>query len=196
LFFIYINDLETSIEAGRLTTFADDTSILISGNNARDVQIKINKTINALIKWCERNSLIINKEKISFHQHQKTQVEKPLINYNYKEHANFLGVWLDKNLKWTVHTQQLANKLGKICFALLVIKRVAGLETVRTLYYAYFHSLLLYGLVFWGNSGSEKVIFRMQKRAIRATVQIPNNISCKQYFKALHILPLPSLYIN
>jgi DNA gyrase inhibitor GyrI len=80
LFLIYINDLETSIEAGRLTTFADDTSILISGNNARDVQIKINKTINALIKWCERNSLIINKEKtivISFHQPQKTQVEKP-----------------------------------------------------------------------------------------------------------------------
>jgi hypothetical protein len=39
------------------------------------------------------------------------------------------------------------------------------------------------------------VIFRMQKRAIRAMVQIPNNISCKQYFKALHILSLPSLYI-
>jgi hypothetical protein len=35
----------------------------------------------------------------------------------------------------------------------------------------------------------------MHKRAIRAMVQIPNNISCKQYFKALHILPLPSPYI-
>jgi hypothetical protein len=42
LFFIYINDLETSIEAGRLMTYARDTSILISGNKARDVQIKIN----------------------------------------------------------------------------------------------------------------------------------------------------------
>jgi hypothetical protein len=73
---------------------------------------------------------------------------------NYKEHTNFLGVWLDKNLKWTVHTQQLANKLGKICFVLRVINRVAGLDTVRTLYYAYFHSLL-YGLVFfWDNSGN------------------------------------------
>jgi hypothetical protein len=34
-----------------------------------------------------------------------------------------------------------------------------------------------------------------QKRAIRAMVQIPKNIICKQYFKPLHILPLPSLYI-
>jgi hypothetical protein len=105
LFLIDINDLETSIEAGRLTTYSGDTSILISGNNARDVQIKINETITALTKWCEKNSLIINKEKtiaISFHQPQKTQVEKPLIKMydtviNYKEHINFLGVWLDKN---------------------------------------------------------------------------------------------------
>jgi hypothetical protein len=94
-----------------------------------------------------------------------------MIVIDYKEHTNFLGVWLDKNLRWTVHTQQLTNKLGKICFTLRVIKRVAGLETVHTSYYANFH-LLLHGLVFWDNSGNEKVIFRMQKRAIRAMVQM------------------------
>jgi hypothetical protein len=63
------------------------------------------------------------------------------------------------------------------------------------LFYAYFNSLLLYRLIFWGNSGNAKLIFRLQKRAIRAMVQIPNNISRKQYFKSLHILPVPSLYI-
>jgi hypothetical protein len=41
---------------------------------------------------------------ISFHQPQKIQVEKSLIKMddiviNYKEHTNFLGVWLDKKLK-------------------------------------------------------------------------------------------------
>jgi hypothetical protein len=111
---------------------------------------------------------------------------------NYTQHTNSLGLWLDKNLKWSTHTQQLANKLCKVCFVLRVIKRVSGLETVCTLYYAYFHSLLLYGLIFWGNLGNAKLIFRLQKRAIRAMVQIPNNISCKQYFKSLHILPAES----
>jgi hypothetical protein len=53
-FSFFINDLETSTEAGRLTTYADDTSILISGNNAREVQIKINKMINALINGVKR----------------------------------------------------------------------------------------------------------------------------------------------
>jgi hypothetical protein len=50
-------------------------------------------------------------------------------------------------------------------------------------------------LTFLGNSGNAKLIFRLQKRAIRTMIQIPNTISCKQYFKSLHILPLPCLYI-
>jgi hypothetical protein len=62
---------------------------------------------------------------------------------NYTEHTTFLGLWLDKNIKQSIHTQQLATKLSKICFAIRIIKRVLGLETVRTLYCAYFHSLLL-----------------------------------------------------
>jgi hypothetical protein len=114
---------------------------------------------------------------------------------NYTEHIKLFGLWLDKNIKWSMHTQQLAIKLSKICFAIRIFKRVSGLETVRTLNCAYLHSLLLYGLIFWGNSTNAKLIFRLQKRAIRAMVQIPKNISCKQYFKSLHILPLLSLYI-
>jgi hypothetical protein len=45
-----------------------------------------NETINKLTVWFEKNRLIINKEKtiaISFHQHQKIQVECPSITlYN------------------------------------------------------------------------------------------------------------------
>jgi hypothetical protein len=111
------------------------------------------------------------------------------------EHSKFLGVWLDKSLRWSIHTQELANKLCKICFGLWVVKRVSGLETVHTLYYAYFQSLWLYGLIFWGNSANAKLIFRLQKRAIRAMMQIWRTTSCKHYFKYLHILLLPCLYI-
>jgi DNA gyrase inhibitor GyrI len=74
VFLIYIIDLETNIEVGRPTTFADNTSIFITGNNANDVKNKINTTIDALTNWREMNRLIINKEKtvaISFHQPQK-----------------------------------------------------------------------------------------------------------------------------
>jgi hypothetical protein len=44
-------------------------------------------------------------------------------------------------------------------------------------------------------SAKAKLIFRLQKRAIRTMMQIRRTASCKQYFKYLHILPLPCLYI-
>jgi hypothetical protein len=73
---------------------------------------KINTTIDALTDWCEMNRLIINKEKtvaISFHQPQKVQVESPQIKMqdtviNCTEHIKFLGLWLDKNIEWSVHS--------------------------------------------------------------------------------------------
>jgi hypothetical protein len=148
LFLLYINDLESCIEHGGPTFFADDTSIFIAGNSVNDVQSKINETINKLTVWFERNRLIINKENtiaVSFHQPQKVHFECPPIKFQdtvikYSEHSKFLGVWLDKSLRWSVHTQELAKKLCKVCFGLRVVKRVSGLETVRTLYYAYFQS--------------------------------------------------------
>jgi hypothetical protein len=114
---------------------------------------------------------------------------------NYVDHSKLLAVWLDQNLKWSIHTQKLANKLSKICFGLQVVTRVPGPEIARTLYYVYFRSLLSYGLIFWGKSANAKLIFRLQKRAIRVMMQIPKTTSHKQHFKPLHILPLPSLYI-
>jgi hypothetical protein len=87
-----------------------------------------------------------------------------------------------------------SEHLSKVCFGLRVVRRVTGLEIVRTLYYAYFQSLSSYGLIFWSNSVNVKLIFKLQKRAIRAMTQVPKTTSCKQIFKSLRILPLPSLY--
>jgi hypothetical protein len=124
LFLLYINDLEAGIEQGKPMFFANDISIFIAGNSVKVVQRKTNGTINKLTEWCERNRLIINKEKtiaISLHQPQKVRPECPSIKLydkivNYMEHTKFLGMWLDKKLRWFTHTQKLANKLCTIWF--------------------------------------------------------------------------------
>jgi hypothetical protein len=90
LFLLYINDLEADIEHGRPTFFADDTSIFIAGISANDVQRKINRTINALTEWFERNRLIINKEKtiaISFHQPQKVHFRSFHSNFSFQSYS-------------------------------------------------------------------------------------------------------------
>jgi hypothetical protein len=52
-----------------------------------------------------------------------------------------------------------------------------------------------YGLIFWGNSTHSKCIFKLQKIAIRIIMEARNNVSCREFFKLLKILPLSAQYI-
>ena len=52
-----------------------------------------------------------------------------------------------------------------------------------------------YGVIFWGNSCSSKEIFAIQKRIIRILTNKSKRDSCRDLFKQLQILTLPSQYI-
>jgi hypothetical protein len=62
-------------------------------------------------------------------------------------------------------------------------------------YYAFFHSVMAYGLIFWGNTNHSMRIFKLQKRAVRIMVGAGNRDSCRKIFTSPKILPLPSEYI-
>jgi hypothetical protein len=81
----------------------------------------------------------------------------------------------------------------------LLVKRNArtlvSLKVLISIYFSYFHSLLTYGVIFWGNYPISKDIFKIQKRLIRIITNNPRRESCKNLFKRLKILILPSQYI-
>jgi hypothetical protein len=52
-----------------------------------------------------------------------------------------------------------------------------------------------YGIIFWGNSYPSNSIFKIQKRIIRIITNAGSRDSCRQLFKQLQILSLPSQYI-
>ena len=68
-------------------------------------------------------------------------------------------------------------------------------EILRMVYFSYFHSIMSYGIIFWGNSYSSINIFRVQKRIIRIMTKSNKRDTCRPLFKKLGILPLPSQYI-
>ena len=91
---------------------------------------------------------------------------------SYKNDLKFLEVWLDDTLKWSMHIEHVSNKLSKLCFALLFVRIVSQLESTRVLYFSYFHSVLNYGIIFWGNSQNSHLIFKFQKRAMRIMMEV------------------------
>jgi len=70
-----------------------------------------------------------------------------------------------------------------------------SIEAMSLLYFSYFHSILSYGIIFWGNSVHSKYIFKIQKRTIRVITNSGMRDSCRELFKNLQILPFASQYI-
>jgi hypothetical protein len=59
-------------------------------------------------------------------------------------------------------------------------------------YYAYFHSIVNYGLIFWGNSSHSVKTFKIQNNIIRIITGCRSRDSCRALFKNLNILSLQS----
>jgi hypothetical protein len=63
------------------------------------------------------------------------------------------------------------------------------------IYFSLFHSVMIYGIISWGNSSHSQKIFKIQKRAIRIIMGHKSRNSCRNLFKKLEILPIKSQYI-
>jgi len=85
--------------------------------------------------------------------------------------------------------------LNKACYAIRAIKPLVSHKVLISIYYSYFHSVLKYGVMFWGSSAICGDIFKVQKRAIRIITNKCRRESCRLLFNQLIILTLFSQYI-
>jgi hypothetical protein len=69
------------------------------------------------------------------------------------------------------------------------------IDTVKLVYFAYFHYVVSYGLIFWGNSTDSNKVFYIQKKIIRIMAGVKSRISCRKLFRKFNILPLTSEFI-
>jgi hypothetical protein len=97
-----MNDIDTNIsdDTGiKLTLFANDTSILITGKDIQDLTLNLDKINKSILPWFDSNKLIINKDKplaLGFHHKLNKHVVFPDIilkdrQINYVHKTKFLG---------------------------------------------------------------------------------------------------------
>jgi len=106
-----------------------------------------------------------------------------------------LGLIIDSTLSWKDRIARLTSKLNKACYAIRAIKPFMSLDVMKMMYYSYVHSVISYGIIFWGNSHLSDSIFKIQKRIIRVITNSGRRDSCHDFYKKLQILPLLSQYI-
>jgi hypothetical protein len=62
--------------------------------------------------------------------------------------TKFHGLQIDNHLNWINRTDQLVPKLSSACYAVRSMLHVSNTHTLKSIYFAYFHSLMKYGTIF------------------------------------------------
>ena len=127
LFIIYVNDFPKCLRYSSCLAFADDTTILISGKNKKNLYDNANEELNNIDNWLVTNKLSLNIDKTKC-MHFKT-LNTPTPNLTLKirntpiqkiSSFKLLGVILDEHLSWKDYILSLKKKLQ----ALLVYEQV------------------------------------------------------------------------
>ena len=75
------------------------------------------------------------------------------------------------------------------------LRPVLSLKIIKQIYFSYVHSVLNYGIIFWGNLSYSRTIFITQKRIVRIIMKAKPRDSCRTVFSKLGILTLYSQHI-
>src|SRR5215469_18950593 len=89
--------------------------------------------------------------------------------------VKFLGITVDSTLSWKQHTDTITPKSNKACYIIRRSKLYLSNDALKMVYYAFFHSVMSYGLIFGGNSTKSKCVIKLQKRAIRLIMVARNS---------------------
>jgi hypothetical protein len=67
-------------------------------------------------------------------------------------------------MNWKSHIAKILPKLRGACFAVRSMYPYSSLNMLKKIYFAYFHSVISYGIIFWGNYTESKKVFLAQKK--------------------------------
>lgn len=203
LFLLFVNDLPQHFKSVRVYMYADDTTFIISAKELTELRDKVNGILQLFDNWCYKNRLIINYDKtvcINF----KTKQKKIDFNFNLsfnncpvtlRTETKFLGIFLDENISWSKHIDQLCSKLAQSCFAICNLKNNLDKKSLLSVYYALVYSNLSYNIIVWGQSVDTNRIFILQKRILRIIFDMGYRESCRTMFRKESILTLTSIYL-
>jgi hypothetical protein len=148
LFILYIASLYEAIKVDgiKVVGFADDTNLLSYSN---DIDANCRRLESAW-KQCEAWARTRGME--------FAPAKSELLHFTRVESARFLGVWLDRKLRWTRHLKQLKTKLATQQFALTKLAASTwgvSISRARELYTKVIRSAIAYGASVWHTPSKE-----------------------------------------
>lgn len=219
LFLIYINDLMNTEINGEIICYADDTVLLVRADNWRNALMTAEDGLCSISRWLDSNLLTLNLEKTKFIKFttksiNMTGTEKLLIHSancesvghiscNCNTHitctdsVKYLGIFIDQNLKWKIHTNYLNEKIRKTIHKFKQLSYIIDLKWLRIIYQSLVESLIGFGILAWGAAYKTALtqLQVTQKWILRVILGKPLLYPSKLVFADSHCLSVRELFI-
>jgi hypothetical protein len=215
LFLIYVDEIMRLPLSGELVSYADDTVLVVGGSSWSQLNGAANCDINLIKKCFDNNLLSINIEKTNYvvfslgppsdeknvniviHNCGSTDTEKcKCSSIKEKECVKYLGIIVDRNLKWKEQIETTVKRLRKIIYILLKLRNIVNVKILRMIYFALAQSVLQYGLIGWG--GTYKANLRnveiTQRLLLKIILKRPSDYSTKKLFNEINVMTLAEMF--
>ena len=121
-----------------------------------------------MVDWFKANLLTINLGKTECHNINCSNphaLEMELGNHTIRnsDQVKFLGIWIDKNLQWSMHTNTLLMKLKQNTNLLNTGNKFLNKASKKLVYYAHINSHITYGILVWENMIDKETKKKIQK---------------------------------
>lgn len=218
LFLIYINDLCNLKINGKIITYADDTVLLINGASWPETFKTANESLSQVYNWLNTNLLTLNKEKTLYLAHTVNQKTQPDNHFKIKIHSQncknyvncscleiksaksvkYLGITIDRFLKWDEHVATTIKKTRNIQFIFYRLRPIITRQLIITVYKALAESIIQYGIIAWGGAYKATIdkITQAQKLLLKIILNKSKRFPTAEIYENAKVLDVRQLFVK
>ena len=205
LFIIYVNDFPNCLKYGTSLSFADDTSIFISGKTARTLFDKGNDELCNIDNWLVANKLSLNANKTKCVHFKTANSKTPPSDLNLVirnviiervSSVRVLGTIIHENLSWKEHMLALKSKLRATLGAVIRVKPYLNKHFLLSIYHSLVISRIRYCIINW-NHGNSTILYQLQgicNEFIRLTLGLSRNEDVLPIMKQHNLLTINDIF--
>ena len=203
-FLLYINDITNCLQRSKATLFADDTSLLVHHKNLKILKENAESDLKNVYDWLLANRLSLSWEKTNFiiYHSPRNKVENlnelKVYEFTIKriKCVKYLGMYIDEELKWDEHVNNLCSTLAKNFHLFYSIRDLLNDSLKRQLYFSMVYSRIIYGLVLYGACRSTLLnkVQVLQNKLLKVLYKLPFRSDTNVMHSNLDILKVKDIY--
>ncbi|KAI4484960.1 hypothetical protein M0802_012917 [Mischocyttarus mexicanus] len=207
LLWTIIYDGFLKLETGEGTSkigYADDGLILVEGKSRKEIERRCERAMEVVGDWMEDNKLELSKEKTvlmllkgRMNDERQARVYMKGVKLKCVQKVKYLGIWIERGLKYNSHVKYLAEKILKITYMIKrVTKASGGMSEAQkmVIYKSVIEPIMMYGCELWGEDiekkGMRRIIKSMQRKALLGVIGGYSTISHEAVRVIAGIIPM------